>query len=100
MGQNNQENKIERQVPKGCLAIKVGNGNEQKRFVIPVFYLRHPLFLQLLKGAEEEYGFDQKGMITIPCHVDEFLFVQDMILKERRHLHNHHRHNLVGCFRI
>ncbi|KAJ6940591.1 auxin-responsive protein SAUR32 [Populus alba x Populus x berolinensis] len=61
-----------RDVPKGCLAIKVGQGEEQQRFVVPVIYFNHPLFIQLLKEAEEEYGFDQKGTITIPCHVEEF----------------------------
>ncbi|KAH9787336.1 auxin-responsive protein saur32-like [Citrus sinensis] len=61
-----------RDVPKGCLAIKVGQGEEQQRVVVPVIYFNHPLFMQLLKEAEEEYGFDQKGTITIPCHVEEF----------------------------
>ncbi|KAJ4825433.1 Auxin-responsive protein saur32 [Turnera subulata] len=59
-------------VPKGCLAIKVGQGEEQQRFVVPVLYFNHPLFMHLLKEAEDEYGFDQKGTITIPCHVEEF----------------------------
>ncbi|PNX78204.1 SAUR-like auxin-responsive family protein [Trifolium pratense] len=59
-------------VPKGCLAIKVGQGEDQQRFVVPVIYFNHPLFMQLLKEAEEEYGFDQKGTIKIPCHVEEF----------------------------
>ncbi|KAA8516214.1 hypothetical protein F0562_019393 [Nyssa sinensis] len=65
-----------RDVPKGCLAIKVGQGEEQQRFVVPVIYFNHPLFVQLLKEAEEEYGFDQKGTIAIPCHVEEFRYVQ------------------------
>ncbi|CAH2063161.1 unnamed protein product [Thlaspi arvense] len=62
---------------------------------------------KLLKEAEEEYGFEQKGTITIPCHVEVFQYVQDMIHRERsvtyqsNHHHNHsHSHNhLVGCFR-
>ncbi|GFY90183.1 Auxin-responsive protein [Actinidia chinensis var. chinensis] len=79
-------------VPKGCLAIKVGQGEEQQRFVVPVMYLNHPLFMQLLKEAEEEYGFDQKGTITIPCHVADFRYVQGLIDRD------HHRH--VCCFRV
>lgn len=99
-------------IPKGYLAIKVGGeGEEQQRFIIPVLYFSHPLFLRLLKEAEEEYGFDQKGTITIPCHVEEFRYVQGMIDKERfhhQHHHNNHHHShgshhghnpLVGCFR-
>ncbi|KAF5202282.1 Auxin-responsive family protein, partial [Thalictrum thalictroides] len=62
-------------IPKGYLAIMVGRQAidvELQRFVVPVMYLNHPLFIQLLKEAEEEYGFDQKGTITIPCQVEEF----------------------------
>ncbi|KAK7285748.1 hypothetical protein RJT34_20529 [Clitoria ternatea] len=79
-----------RGVPKGCLAIKVGQGEEQQRFVVPVMYFNHPLFMQLLKEAEEEYGFDQKGTITIPCHVEHFRNVRGIIDSEK----SHH----VGCF--
>ncbi|XP_010267445.1 PREDICTED: auxin-responsive protein SAUR32-like [Nelumbo nucifera] len=82
-------------IPKGCLAIMVGQGEEQQRFVVPVIYFNHPLFMQLLKEAEEEYGFDQKGTITIPCHVEEFRYVQGIIDKEK----SFHSNNHVGCFK-
>ncbi|KAJ7951363.1 Auxin-responsive family protein [Quillaja saponaria] len=85
-----------RDVPKGCLAIKVGQlGEEQQRFVVPVIYFNHPLFMKLLKEAEEEYGFEQKGTITIPCHVEQFRYVQGMIDRENS---IHHQHHHVGCF--
>ncbi|KAM6583803.1 hypothetical protein CsatB_010805 [Cannabis sativa] len=93
-----------RDVPKGCLAIIVGSQNEeQQRFVVPVMYFNHPLFMQLLKEAEEEYGFDQKGTITIPCHVEEFRYVQGLIDREKsyHHHHNHHHlHHVTACFRV
>lgn len=97
-----------RNIPKGCLAILVGQeGEEQQKFVIPVIYINHPLFVQLLKEAEEEYGFDQKGPITLPCHVEEFRTVQGMIDKDRslhqhehhHHHDDHHHHHHVWCFR-
>ncbi|KAK2419428.1 SAUR auxin-responsive protein family [Trifolium repens] len=81
-------------VPKGCLAIKVGQGEDQQRFVVPVIYFNHPLFMQLLKEAEEEYGFDHKGPITIPCHVEEFRNIRGLIDREKS-LHNNHH---VRCF--
>ncbi|KAK8509705.1 hypothetical protein V6N13_093557 [Hibiscus sabdariffa] len=90
-------------VPKGCLAIKVGSTEaERQRFVVPVIYFNHPLFMQLLKEAEEEYGFDQKGTITIPCHVEEFRNVRGLIDGEKslHHHHHHHHHHIVGCFRV
>ncbi|XP_057950772.1 auxin-responsive protein SAUR32 [Malania oleifera] len=88
---------ISREIPKGCLAIMVGQGEEQQRFIIPVIYVNHPLFMQLLKEAEEEYGFDQKGPITIPCHVAEFQHVQGMIHQEQLHPHHHHH---IWCFGV
>ncbi|KAF1894307.1 hypothetical protein Lal_00004231 [Lupinus albus] len=90
-GKKQHEN---RHVPKGCLAIKVGQGEEQQRFVVPIIYFNHPLFIQLLKEAEEEYGFDHKGTIEIPCHVEEFTNVRGLIDREKSLHHNHH----IGCF--
>ncbi|GAA0157386.1 hypothetical protein Leryth_004671 [Lithospermum erythrorhizon] len=82
-------------IPKGCVAILVGQkGEEQQRFIVPVMYMNHPLFMQLLKEAEEEYGFEHSGPINIPCHVEEFRYVQGLIDKEL----SHHHHN-SWCFR-
>ncbi|KAJ7959411.1 Auxin-responsive protein [Quillaja saponaria] len=93
---HHHEKKDLKDIPKGCLPIMVGQGEEQQRFVIPLIYFNHPRFMQLLKEAEEEYGFDQKGPITIPCHVEEFRTVQEMI--DKADLHHHHHH--VWCFRV
>lgn len=87
-----------RSIPKGCLAVTVGQGAEQQRFVIPVGYVNHPLFTQLLKEAEEEYGFDQQGPINIPCHVEEFCHVRGLIDKETTS-HHHHNHHHFLCFK-
>lgn len=46
-------------VPKGYLAVNVGNESKMKRFVIRVWYLNEPSFQELLSQAEEEFGFDQ-----------------------------------------
>ncbi|KAL6534153.1 hypothetical protein OROHE_013078 [Orobanche hederae] len=40
---------------------------ELRRFVIEISYLAHPGFLKLLKQAEEEFGFEQSGVLAIPC---------------------------------
>ncbi|KAK3042078.1 hypothetical protein RJ639_001780 [Escallonia herrerae] len=70
----------------------VGQGEEQQRIIVPVIYINHPLFMHLLKEAEEEYGFDHQGPINIPCHVQEFRNVQGLIDKEKSQHHHHHHH--------
>ena len=60
-------------MPKGHLAVYVGE-YEKKRFVIPVSYLNHSSFQDLLCQAEEEYGFEHPmGGLTIPCSEDLFI---------------------------
>ncbi|AES89330.1 putative small auxin-up RNA [Medicago truncatula] len=60
------------EVPKGCLAVYVGE--EMKRFVIPISYLNQPLFQDLLNQAEEQFEYDHPtGGLTIPCREDMFL---------------------------
>ncbi|XP_047944188.1 auxin-induced protein 15A-like [Salvia hispanica] len=61
------------EVPKGHVAVYVGD-NEKRRFVIPVAYLNHPSFQELLFQAEEEFGFNHPmGGLTIPCSEDLFV---------------------------
>ncbi|KAK9112982.1 hypothetical protein Scep_020501 [Stephania cephalantha] len=60
-------------VRKGHLAVYVGE-TQKKRFIVPVSYLRHPSFQDLLSQAEEEFGFDHPmGGLTIPCDEEAFL---------------------------
>ncbi|MBA0640706.1 hypothetical protein Goklo_023615 [Gossypium klotzschianum] len=44
-------------VPKGHIAVYVGE-TQRKRFVVPISVLNHPSFNDLLKRAEEEFGFN------------------------------------------
>ncbi|XP_034903397.1 auxin-induced protein 15A-like [Populus alba] len=64
-------------VPKGHLAVYVGE-TQKKRFTVPISYLKHPSFQNLLSQAEEEFGFDHSmGGLTIPCSEEVFT---DLIL--------------------
>ncbi|ERM95449.1 hypothetical protein AMTRI_Chr04g246530 [Amborella trichopoda] len=67
------------EVPKGYMAVYVGQNDEQYRFLVPVLYVNHPLFAALLRVTEEEYGFEQVGGITIPCDVSHFETVRKRI---------------------
>ena len=63
-----------RDVPKGFLAVYVGDENNMKRFVIPVSHLNQSSFQELLCQAEQEFGFDHPmGGLTIPCREDAFV---------------------------
>lgn len=67
-------------VPKGKMAVYVGqNDGVFERVLMPVFYINHPLFGQLLSRAEAEYGHDHPGGITIPCRISEFENVKTRI---------------------
>ncbi|PNT67692.1 hypothetical protein BRADI_3g30660v3 [Brachypodium distachyon] len=107
--------------PKGCVTVRVGaEGEEQRRFAVPLGHLKHPLFGELLEEAEREYGFRHQGAIAIPCRVDRFVHVEHLIDRDlgpaaHQHLvdldncaaassngHGHSHHHLprfVGCFR-
>ncbi|XP_021768414.1 auxin-responsive protein SAUR36-like [Chenopodium quinoa] len=64
-------------VPKGHLAVHVEESEGHlRRVVVPVLFLNHPLFGKLLEEAENVYGFDHPGQITIPCPISEFEKVQ------------------------
>nr|DAD46631.1 TPA_asm: hypothetical protein HUJ06_016568 [Nelumbo nucifera] len=41
---------------------------DQNRFVIPLAYLNNPIFIELLRMSEEEFGLPSDGPITLPCN--------------------------------
>lgn len=71
-------------VPKGYMAVYVGHKDgDFQRVLVPVIYFNHPLFGELLRGAEEEFGFNHPGAITLPCRISEFEHVQTRIKQGR-----------------
>ncbi|KAK1618497.1 hypothetical protein QYE76_024014 [Lolium multiflorum] len=71
-----EEEAAEATTPKGQVAVYVGGdgpgGESSMRYVVPVVYFNHPLFGELLREAEEEFGFQHPGGITIPCAATRF----------------------------
>nr|GEZ88967.1 auxin-responsive protein SAUR72-like [Tanacetum cinerariifolium] len=60
-------------VRKGYLAVWVGRDeDDMKKFVIPTDYLAHQAFSLLLRDAEDEFGFQQEGILKIPCDISLF----------------------------
>ncbi|KAL3628491.1 hypothetical protein CASFOL_027537 [Castilleja foliolosa] len=61
-------------VKEGYFAIVAKNEDDDElatRFVVELCVLKHPDFLRLLKMAEEEYGFRQRGALAVPCQPEE-----------------------------
>lgn len=59
-------------IQKGHFTVYVGEA--KRRFVVPLWYLKNPLFQELLNLAEEEFGFDHPmGGLTIPCSEEHFI---------------------------
>ncbi|CAI9275671.1 unnamed protein product [Lactuca saligna] len=62
-------------VPKGCITVYVGESTN-KRFIVPLAYLKHPSFQTLLKMSEEEFGYvHPMGGLTLPCKEETFIEV-------------------------
>ncbi|KAI3772457.1 hypothetical protein L6452_03643 [Arctium lappa] len=57
-------------VPTGFFTLYIGD--ERRRFVVPLDYLSHPLFKMMLNKSSEEFGFNQKNGLAIPCSVNAF----------------------------
>jgi len=68
--------------PKGHLAVCVGPA--MQRFVIPMEYLKHRAFAALLREAEEEFGFQQEGVLRIPCEVPVFESILKAVEKNKK----------------
>ncbi|KAG8376741.1 hypothetical protein BUALT_Bualt09G0095300 [Buddleja alternifolia] len=56
--------------PTGMFAVYVGE--DRQRFVVPTSYLSHPLFKIMLEKAYNEFGFDQRNGLVLPCSVVAF----------------------------
>ncbi|KVE45642.1 Auxin responsive SAUR protein, partial [Cynara cardunculus var. scolymus] len=62
------------EVPKGYFAIYLGEKQEKKRYVIPVSLLCQPSFQDVLRQAEEEFGYDHlMDGFTITCSEEMFV---------------------------
>ncbi|KAK8625089.1 hypothetical protein V6N13_089967 [Hibiscus sabdariffa] len=60
-------------VSKGHFVVYVGEA-EKKRFIVPISFLKHPSFQNLLSEVEEEFGFNHPmGVLTIPCSEESFI---------------------------
>ncbi|KAL9250297.1 Auxin-induced protein X10A-like protein [Drosera capensis] len=73
-------------VKKGSLVVLVGLENDHdddvNKFVIPISYIHHPLFSNLLDRARELYGYNTDGPLRLQCSADDFTDLRWRIEKE------------------
>ncbi|GAV69630.1 Auxin_inducible domain-containing protein, partial [Cephalotus follicularis] len=67
-------------VKEGHFAVIAAKGGKQKRFVVELHNLTNPEFMRLLEHAKEEYGFHQKGVLSIPCPPEDL----QKVLEDKR----------------
>jgi len=82
-------------VPKGFLAVCVGK--ELKRFIIPTDYLKHQAFEMLLREAEEEFGFQQEGVLKIPCPVSVFEEILKFVQDKKQAFFSQDKDKIITC---
>ncbi|KAF0892572.1 hypothetical protein E2562_016868 [Oryza meyeriana var. granulata] len=66
-------------VPRGCVALLLvgdgggsGGGGGEERVVVEVRALGQPRVRALLEKAAREFGYEQEGVLRVPCSADEF----------------------------
>ncbi|KAK9068632.1 hypothetical protein SSX86_012747 [Deinandra increscens subsp. villosa] len=79
-----EDQMVPKDVKEGHFAVIASDDYVEKRFVVPIRYLRNPSFLRLLERAAEEYGFDREGALMIPCRPSEL----EWMLEEEIGSHN------------
>lgn len=66
---------------RGHFSVVTSGNGESKKFVVGLRYLSYPPFVMLLEAAEREYGFEQKGVLTLPCEASELQQMLSQCLK-------------------
>ncbi|KAL9248159.1 hypothetical protein vseg_021514 [Gypsophila vaccaria] len=74
---------------RGHMKVQICSKNEKEDdnvnvvlYQIPITYLNHPLFMDLLDKAHEVYGYHVNGPLKLPCSIDDFLDLRWKIEKE------------------
>ncbi|KAG6486622.1 auxin-induced protein 15A-like [Zingiber officinale] len=68
-----KEERVPDDVKTGHVAVHAMavEGRELQRFIVEVTELGRPEFMRLLERAEEEFGYEQEGVLVVPCCADE-----------------------------
>ncbi|KAJ3694072.1 hypothetical protein LUZ60_009552 [Juncus effusus] len=70
---------MEKKVPKGFVPILVGKEKEMEKIMVHTKLFKNPIFQILLEMAVDEFGYEQRGILRIPCAVEQFRRVLDAL---------------------
>ncbi|PVH39323.1 hypothetical protein PAHAL_5G478500 [Panicum hallii] len=70
-------------VPRGYVPILIGQGKEREKILVHMEHLKQPYFLELLDLAVQEFGYEQQGILHIPCTAQAFRSIIGAIPKSK-----------------
>ncbi|GMH07345.1 hypothetical protein Nepgr_009185 [Nepenthes gracilis] len=59
-------------VRRGYVPLMVGTGRVKERFMVPIRLTKHPAVVALLRSSADEFGYDQPGVLRVPCEPHSF----------------------------
>ncbi|ONK64937.1 uncharacterized protein A4U43_C07F31650 [Asparagus officinalis] len=73
------ETEQQKAVSEGHVPVCIGE--EMERFEVRAELLGHPIFEKLLQRSAQEYGYEQQGVLRIPCSISLFERVLDYLME-------------------
>ncbi|XP_010555794.1 PREDICTED: auxin-responsive protein SAUR15-like [Tarenaya hassleriana] len=84
---------------EGRVRVYVGNDREtQCKLEMEANFLNHPLFEEMLRLSEEEFGFSYDGALRIACDVDVFMHLIHLLKSSDPSAHYMDLHDLLSKF--
>lgn len=53
--------------------------DEEERIMVPLKWMKHPRILSLLQLSANEFGYEQQGVIHIPCEPHQFRVLMESL---------------------
>ncbi|KAH7566956.1 hypothetical protein ACOSP7_011400 [Xanthoceras sorbifolium] len=82
---------------EGHVLVYVGK-DMQFKFEMEANYLNHPLFENLLKLSEEEFGFSYDGALRLACEIDLFHYLLHLLKTSNPSAHYMDLSHLISNF--
>ncbi|XP_059298203.1 auxin-induced protein 10A5-like [Lycium ferocissimum] len=75
---------LPKDVKEGHFVVHAIDDGKPRRFVVDLSYLADPGFVRLLEQAEEEFGFEQEGVLAVPCRHNDLEKILESRKKNKR----------------